>query len=367
MGETRASDKRNSVRTLSYSEVSKALSCQVAWDFSYGGRLAGSTLKPRELAPILSNGRAWGAAVATLHANATDPLRTALAYSALDASLEQDRLDMIDRGFYPDLGAIVSQRDHLTRLLEHYDSTAELLPNLTMAEHELNVRIPGRRGGYSSRYRFQAYIDGWTEDYWNHYWIVEYKLRDTLQDTATIELGRQPLWYAWALREEWRRLGIDRQLAGVLVDERLNVVPKPPRINKTGKMSHARNQLCTAEAYLALCQEQEVDMDKRLPNGDTPRQTLEVLTQRKWQQRVPIVFRPGELDEAGEELVSSARFINSLDSGDFYPVRNAKPQVCRHCDFRRVCKSPQDELLVDVHYTRGIPKRLKPPRGASNA
>ena len=55
-------------RLLSHTEIDTALTCFARWDFAYGGHLAGATLKPREIAPVLSDGRAWGNAVAAYHA-----------------------------------------------------------------------------------------------------------------------------------------------------------------------------------------------------------------------------------------------------------------------------------------------------------
>jgi CRISPR/Cas system-associated exonuclease Cas4 (RecB family) len=105
--------------------------------------------------------------------------------------------------------------------------------------------------------------------------------------------------------------------------------------------------MCTQEAYEAACEEFGVD-----PSPDA----VEYLGNRMWQQRVPIVFRDGELEETGRNLITAAKLIGLLDTGELEPLRNAKPSTCNGCPFRDVCDDPNEEV-VDLLFERRPPKR----------
>jgi hypothetical protein len=153
------------------------------------------------------------------------------------------------------------------------------------------------------------------------------------------------------LRELQRASQTDYELVGVLVDERWNEAPKPARMLTSynrPRPSHAKDQRCTLDSYLAICEEY----------NERPREeTEEALRTRRWQQRIPIPFREGELDEAGLELVSAAKLIQQLDSGELYPIRNSKPANCRYCQFKRICNDPMDRVYVDLEFERQVPKK----------
>lgn len=334
------------MRLLSHTEVSKALDCQAAWDFGYGGHLAGDALKPRATAPRLREGRAWGRAVAAWHehAVATDAFQLAGATDALEAALNEDATEQREAGVYmEDEHKALTVR--LGKMLAHYHVTAEPV-QLDRLEHELTVGVPSRTGARkSSRYRFEAYLDGVHVDEQGRTWLVEFKLRTRLSSLEQIVKSRQIRWYAWAYRELY---GVEP--AGVLVDERWNEVPKPARELTSGKPSHAKDQLTTVDRYRALCEEK----------GEDPKpEVIEALESRRWQARHPVIFRPGELDEAGLQLVSAAKLIQQLDSGGLYPIRNPGPQRCPGCVFREICNEP-DSDLVDAYFRRVPAKRDRP-------
>lgn len=327
-------------RLLSFSEISRALDCQAKWDFEYGGHLAGTALKSKTVAPMLSGGRAWGAAVASLHSGSNGGTVGQAAIIAMDESLEIDaerqrRFGLHDQTAHDEL------RARLLSMLLHYIDTAELF-RIERIEHELRVPIPSRTGMRSSnRYQLLCYLDGIQSEI-NGDWLVEFKLRGRLSPVFLIELSRQLRWYAWAY---WQQTGV--KVIGVKVVERLNEVPKPARILASGKPSHAKDQMTTVQSYTDAC----------LEFGEEPHaDVVEVLGQRIWQQTVPIIFRDGELEEAGQELVSAAKLIHQLDNGDLMPLRNAKAANCNGCFFKEICPSP-DPHLVDTFFERVPPKR----------
>lgn len=355
-------------RLLSHSEVQSALSCLAQWDMKYGGRLAGSTLRRKAVAPLLSDGRAWGAAVAAWHA-APDPfdlfvnfnpmLARWVAHQALRRSVEADVVKSFEQGVYVDVESEVERADRLAVIFDHYCSTAEKLPNLTLLEGELLTPIPSRGGKRAStRYRFHGFLDGFTILPGDEEWLVEFKLRKTLSTREQVEKMTQPKWYAWAYRQI-----TGRTPAGVIVEERLNDAPKPARIVKGKKKgtfapSHAKDQMTTPEAYIAVCQEFDEE-----PHDDV----VEALSARDWQKRHWISYRPSEIEEAGRELVSAGLLIRQLDAGDLYPIRNARPGNCNNCDFRAICSNPADDFYVETLFERTVPKRDREPLHASSA
>jgi hypothetical protein len=279
-------------RLLSWTEIDTAMTCWARWDFAYGGRLAGATLKPKELAPILSEGRAWGAAVAAWHQHAGEVIAPWYAHEALRKSLDADELEMRAAGFPTALEHRVEMEARLGAMLDHYCETAEPLHGLERLEGEIVVKLPSRGGRRaSSLYGFQCFLDGFTNEDGER-WLVEFKLRNRLTEPVLLERQRQPRWYAWAEAKAGKK-----QPLGVIVDERLNDVPKPPRV--------------------------------------------------------------GELEQAGQELVSAARLIRDLDNGVLAPIRNAKRVNCSYCKFAQICTEPGDEILVDSLFRRTEPKRLR--------
>jgi hypothetical protein len=367
-------------RLISHSEIERAMACWASWDFSYGGHLAGTALRRKEAHVRLREGRAWGRAVAALHgavesasgeADPVDgPARTQRvseghgapgtsaptqglqAYvrglRALNEAIDEDADTLREHGLY------IETEHHdmairLGHLLAHYSLTSAPL-QVHSPELELRVPLPSRTGkSISNRYVFHGYIDGLTEID-GRLWIVEYKLRGRLTSFEDIVRSRQPRRYAWAAEQQ-----LDRPVAGVIVDERLNEVPKAARWVKGKKKtdaplvpSHAKDQMTTRELYEAACAEAGVDVDS---------ETAVVLGQRHWQNRHMILFRRSEIEEAGRELVSAAQVIAQLDSAVLFPVRNTSPQRCAMCSFSQICSDPGDADLVDLHFSREVPKR----------
>jgi hypothetical protein len=327
------------IRAISYTEGSTMLRCQAQHDFQYGDRLAGSSLRPKDTPTILREGRAWGRAVAALHE--TGDLERAQA--ALGESLmEEDADGQREAGTF-DREAFSAMSTKLLAIVGHYALSASILP-LERPEHELLVPLPSRSGkGSSNRYKLHTFFDGLHTDEHGRVWIVEFKLRGRLSSVEQIANSRQVRYYAWA----WF-IATGQRVAGVIVDERLNEIPKPARILKSGKPSHAKDQLCTPEAYEQACLDAE----------EGPRiDVMEALEARRWQQRVPIFLTDAEVDEAGTELVSLAKQIQALDAHDVYPVRDVRAQNCNGCRFRDICNHPEDADLVDALFDRVPPKR----------
>jgi hypothetical protein len=320
-------------RDLSVSEATTLLDCSWRWDLAYGGHLAGDALRPRDTPLLLREGRAWGRAMAALHATWDRTERLVNAGIAASESLAADEAERAAAGLGDRL-ALEATTEKLLHVLAHYDRLAEPLP-LYGAETRLLAPLPARER-HSNRYRLECHLDGLHDDA-HGTWVVEFKWRASqLQDFELAARARQLRWYAWAWRER-----LDREPVGVILDERLGQVPPPVRRNKDGRLS--RVQSCTREDYESA-------------GGDDP-ELLAQLGGRQWQARRRITFRPGELDQAGWELRTLARLTQQHDSGRLAPVRNPSPYNCRRCRYRQVCDDPWDAELVDALYERRPPKR----------
>lgn len=318
--------------------MSTALDCQARWDFRYGDQLAGSSLKEKSLAPLLSGGRAWGAAVAAWHTTENGDEAGARALAALDESLQEDADRQREFGVF-EQAAYDELRTELLQILLHHVEDVERVQMDPVVERELLVPIPSRTGeGDSSKYRLLCYLDATSDGPW----IEEFKLRGSLTNAALIAASRQIRWYGWAF---WKATGV--KPTGVWVNERLRDAPKPARILKSGKPSHAKDQMTTPERYLAACADAGEE-----PHDDV----VEHLKRRDWHQRVPVLFRDSELEEVERELVSAAKLIRDLDRGELYPLRNAKRQNCSWCPYRDICPAPDNDL-VEALFERRPAKR----------
>lgn len=338
------------IRALSHSESQTVFDCEYRHAFAYTGHLTGGEVLHRKTAaPRLRDGRAWGRGLATYREHQLETDGVVFAHEAIDLALDEDATEQRKAGVY-DLDVDRQARDRLHLLLDHHVSIAPPLV-IERPEHELLVGIPSRTGRRrSSRYRLRAYLDGLHQDE-HGWWLYEAKLRGQLTPLELLVLGRQLRWYAYAARELF-----DIEPVGVIVEERLNEVPKPARVNRgRGKdpqpvASHAKDQLTTPELYREACARTGVEPEP---------ETVEALAARRWFQLERVVFRPGELDEAGRQLVSTAQLIHELDSGARVPVRNPGRARCPGCPFREICAHPSDVDLVDALYDRRPPKRAR--------
>lgn len=365
-----------SLRAISYSEGSTLLDCQAKWDMSYGDQLAGSSLKSKETPVLLRDGRAWGQAVQAFHQVGGDYEDALLELmKALDEDAEEQR----EAGLF-DEDDYAAKTAFMRALLEHYVARQSEDLTLQELEKELLVPLPSRSGtGDSNRYRLQVFFDGVHVDPAGRTWLVEFKLRTQLSSLDLIAKSRQIRYYAWAYRKE---TGAD--VAGVIVEERLKDIPKPARWVKPKKkdegivvteaeaaelgapmsdaerasieqgkielrrtVSHAKDQVTTAELYAQACKRAGVDRDE---------ETFGNIASRVWQQRHQIFLTDTEIEEAGRELVSLGHQVAALDSHKVYPVRNPSRARCPGCFYKDVCNSPRDAELVDALFDRRPPK-----------
>jgi len=335
-------------RLISHSEAATLLDCQAKHAFAYTGSLTGGKAIAPKVQPIpLLAGKAWGRAVAELHTGA-DALvgpdsslsqRAMRARGALVDSLREDADSQREHGVY-DEEAHEALAIELEEILDHYVETSEALP-LTNPEHELEVSIPSSGKRKSNLYRLQGFLDGLHRDAEGRLWIVEFKLRKQLTAFEQVVLWRQLRWYSWAWREE-----TGESITGAIVEERLRKAPAPVKLNQDGAPSKV--QTCRLDDYIDAWQKLGAEPDAEV---------VAKLAGKDWQKRHTVLFREGELDEAGKQLVSIGQQIRDLDVGDLYPIRNPSPMRCPGCAFREICPTPDDTDLVDALFERVPAKR----------
>jgi len=321
--------------------------CEARWDFRYGGHLAGHTFRPLEVGPYLSQGRAWGQAVAAWHSWNGDTIESRLhAHRVLIETFMEDVHHQRERWVMVPNERIALTLEHLGAMLDDYMSTAEKLGGLIRLEHEYLLPIPSKTGKSSSnRWRFQGFIDGFVVDGNGHDWLVEFKLRTQLTPVRIMRRSRQVRFYAWARQRE-----TGRPIAGVIVDERLNQSANPVQIvgGKAKRPSENVSQITTVRLYRDACAALGTEPTDKM---------LTALGARQWGQRISVPFRPSQLEEAGRELVSAAQKILELDSGRRYPLRNAQKRLCSWCDFDAICDEPTDDLYAKTLYEFTVAKR----------
>ena len=336
-------------RSISPTEIESVNTCEAQHDFRYVGRLAGHTFKAKTIGPLLSQGKAWGQAVAAWHSWYGDtPLARMNAQHVLRETFLNDVTVQRLNGVFVAPELIVESLDRLGTMLDDYMEREDKLEGLTRLEHEYLVPIPSRSGkGSSNRWRFQGFIDGFVVDGNGYEWLVEFKLRSRLTPAQIIRRSRQVRFYAWARRKE-----TDRQIAGVIVDERLNDIAKPVKVvgGASRRPSEEVAQRTSERLYREACAALGTSPSEKM---------LGALRARVWGNRVAIPFRPSELDEAGRELVSAAEKIRELDMGHRYPLRNAKAMICRFCDFNDICDNPRDDRYTATQFDFTVPKRFR--------
>lgn len=374
--------ERKNARVISHSEINTLDTCPKRHDLQYSGQLlGGETLRPKTDAPILRDGRAWGAMVAAWHQTGD----VAVAELEMRKLLDEDADKMLAADVPMEVVAdgVEETSTFLINLLADYcrEHDAPTLDPATSGripgdrpEEQLLVPLLSRSGkSDSNRYVFDGRLDLVYTDERGLDWIIEFKLRKSLTSYAMIKRDPQFRRYAWA----WKR-ATGREIAGVIIDERRKDVPLPPRMVKAKKMSdaqkayraeckkageeedkeyfssladlvpsHAKDQLCTAEAYEANCKECGVDPDP---------ETVEALTARQWQQRVPIFLSKKALEIVGLELTGAGQDIHNADTGMTYPRAKPSNMNCGGCPFNDICDDLDNTEYIDFLFNRKPPK-----------
>jgi hypothetical protein len=315
------------MRIFSQSEIGTLLECPAKHGFAHGN-LAGFPIEAKVKPIKLRQGTAWGRAVAVFHSLVHDRGVEAAGQEGarqLEASLAADAAAAEAAGTY-DAEEHQEILANMLPLFSYYCVTTTPLM-LTRMENEVTLPIGN---GWAYRARF----DGIHTDPDGNLWLVEFKFREDLTPYEQIVLWRQLRWYALAYQAE---AGVP--IYGVIVDEGHNTKMGEIKYNKDGKVSAI--QTCTLEDYLTACRTRNT-----VPNENTVRR----LTTKKWHARHEIHFRPDELEEALEEIMSTARLIWMYENGTLLPIRNPGRSRCPGCQYNIICPNPKDSRLRDALY-----------------
>lgn len=363
--------RRVGTRRISHSEIESMQHCQLQHDLTYSGQVLGYTLTPKVAAPILQDGRAWGAMVAAWHITGD----TVAAELEMEKSFGEDAQAMLDFGIPFEMidAQLGEQRDLLRRIFAHYIATTTRIEGCHSPEQKFVVPLPSRTGRRSSnRYELDARIDLIkTDDYGD--WVVEFKLRAQLTPLHILTRQPQIRRYTWAYEKY-----TGRQLAGIIVDETRKAAPNEPRMVKAKKMSeaqksyraeckaagveedkerfndladrvpsHAKDQGCTVDAYRKNCADHGVEPEQ---------ETIDELALIVWGQRERVFVTPRELETTARELVSAGKQIHDFDSGAVLPIANVSPRTCGGCRFRDICGDLTNTEFIDSQFDRRPPR-----------
>lgn len=322
------------MRSISFTEVSTMLRCQRQHAFKYTGHLTdGDVLSTKVDHVNLRMGRAWGKAMAAYHLKHEDggSGSTAYAQQAITSSWAADAEQQREQGVYHQLDHEALEK-RLHELVDVYAFENEGPLALENVERKLDLPVCTVDG---ERHSFTGYIDGSTKE-GRRLWLVEFKLRmgKSLSSKKQAVRNRQIRYYAWAYREQYG------EPFGVLLDETVNDLPEPVRLNKDGAISKV--QSCRPQAYIQA--------------GGENKAVLAKLKSKDRTKRHRIIFRPGELDANYKELCSAADQIHRLDREHVYPIASPSP-LCRYCDFDDICDDPGDDAYIDTMFARKPPKR----------
>lgn len=291
-------------RSITRSEIRALLDCEAKWDFSYGDRLAGSSLQAIEPPEVLRLGSSWDAIVKAYNRReAVGPVLRAGLYMGEDNRLP--KLAHRYAGMYAPMGT-----------KEVAPFRVELYPHLDVTIQPDDLL---EKDGYL--------------------WYIEYKLRKSLTGLEYLQRDLQGMLYVYGARKS----GIN--IKGVLFDEMLNESPTDMRYKKDGGPS--RVQSCSAAEYIRGCEAINFDPDPEV---------LARLEERRVHQRIPIDYYDYDLEEMDVMLKSVLSHVTLLETGFMFPKRVRNPMVCRFCEYNQICEHPEPDL-VDFHFTRRKARR----------
>src|SRR5580765_7083512 len=227
-------------RYVSDSELSTLVTCEARWDFRYGDRLAGTSLKAITPPTRLAEGSMWDIAIKNYNRG-----------GSLADVIEQINAIQPDDTLLSHL--------KVSRLLHRYSSmlaplgTHVVEPFLVPLSPILDLTVQPDD---------QLIHEG-------DLWFVEYKLRSSLTSLEYLQRNFQAMLYVYGARKS----GV--KVRGTIFDETLNEEPQGVRHNKNGAVSKV--QSCSVQEYLRACYAADMEADPDV---------VKKLNERKVHQRV---------------------------------------------------------------------------------
>jgi len=226
-----------------------------------------------------------------------------------------------------------------TGMLQGYAQYAEKTDDfdeVTEVEQEHVLRIKGTRVDLVCRWDMVVKRQGGL-------WLVDHKTCDRFTDESMIEMDDQFTAYLWFAREMKRRYGYGT-VRGLLVNMLRKKIPEPIPLLKDGSPSRNKSLECTPEDYLQAIIESGKD-----PNDYED--MLNILSLRRYYDRVPAMRSERTLDIFGERLTYELREMSSTKS---FPYPTYSFMCARDCQYLPLCRCVDEggdlQFLIDHTY-----------------
>jgi PD-(D/E)XK nuclease superfamily protein len=300
-------------RYVSNEELRTLFNCEAQWDFRYGDRLAGDSLKPLTDVDRLVSGSIWDRLAKSYNRNGIYPKSREAMQDLCGFSIE------------------LAEYEKQLALIRRYSSMNRPIRTTEVAEYR--VAVSPILDLWVSPDDLYASSDG--------LWYIDYKLRASLTSVEYLQRNMQGMLYVWGAR----KAGID--IKGIIFDETLNEMPAEVRYNKDGRPSKV--QTCSASDYLKGC----------VSGGYLPDpEIIKKLEDRKVHQRVVVDHFDFDLDTIEATIQSAYTRITFLENGLLYPTRTRNSMICRYCRYNNICEFPEPDY-IDFLYERKPAKRYR--------
>ena len=231
-----------------------------------------------------------------------------------------------------------------TGMLEHYFEWAPTMDNFTPRKVEIEFEVPVLDPQGEPAFRryvdddgcvvdtpivYQGRVDLLIEDQRGHYWIVDHKTAAQFGGTDHLDMDEQCGSYIWALRRM-----LQLPIAGVIYNQLLKSVPKPPSELVNGGFSKNRQQRTTYEVYLKTLKEYGENLDPYM-------EFLEFLKDKgnTFFRRLQVNRTPYEITQLGHQIYKEAMEMTN-PVVPIYP--NPGMFNCMGCAYRQPCMAIND-------------------------
>lgn len=307
--------------------------CRRKWDLSSGSRQ--NLTQPEPILPFWT-GTGFHFALEDYHAyNNYDK-----ASDAFNAYAEACRITNPEMplGWQEDQEMAVAMLDYYTdKWLEGRDPIETfVLDGVPQVEVFGKLKLPwepGRYGYDEVHYRFT--FDRIGIDEFDRLWIVEYKTAKKVE-YRHLSTDQQTTSYCW-LAQQW----YDRPIAGVIYQQHRKIIPSPPKILATGRISLNKSQVTSHRLYRESLLNLYGSPDK-FP--EEYKEFLWYLSDTETEHRDPFVQRdivernPEQLEADGIHLMWE---IEEKLNPDLKIFPNSQ-RDCGYCQFETTCVSMDD-------------------------
>lgn len=181
-------------------------------------------------------------------------------------------------------------------------------------------------------------------------WVVDHKTSAQAYSDRGLDFDDQATGYCYGL---WRLAGIIPR--GVMFNILIKELTKPPRVSEsTGKLSTAKDQLCTADDYREALKEHGHLVRGKI-TSEKHAECLDALLARGWKpffQRLEPTRNQHELLSFERRL--AAEYLDMTEAHEIEAMRYPNPSVrtCSYCPVNKICQAMEDGSDVEQVLTQ---------------